>query len=296
MGAIFKNNILYSGMEEESNMKYDPVADKKYLKNADGEWVEVGYGGLSHSYLYKNGNRYTDITGDWVVDSANTSTSGTSYNLDKNGSLYVSVTNAVITLQTSKSDMDLSGYNSLRISYSVDVPHNASSNSAYIVLLNGTTEIAKKSFDVATTETGVWEIDLTGNQEAVSSCRLKIYMAESGTGTLFISEMILVNTESTDNIPKHPTTNTTISSDFTSGNTYTADEDCWVVAVATLESATEYGILTIYDVNLPVYQDKEIAYGANGRTFLVKLYVKKGTNVIVNGQGSISAISLYKLV
>jgi hypothetical protein len=98
------------------------------------------------------------------------------------------------------------------------------------------------------------------------------------------------------NIPIYPTTNTTISNKFTSGNTYTADEDCWVVAVATLESATQYGLLSIYDTALPVYQDKEIAYGANGRTFMVKLYVKKGTNVIVNGQGAISAITLYKLV
>lgn len=99
-----------------------------------------------------------------------------------------------------------------------------------------------------------------------------------------------------NNIPKPPTTDTTISTDFTSGNTYTADEDCWLVAAATLESETQYGLLTIYDKNLSYYQDKEIAYGANSRTFLVKLYVKKGTSVIVNGQGAISAIALHKLV
>lgn len=45
------------------NMYYDPETDIKYLKNKDGNWVEVGYGGLLKNYLYNNGNSFADKTG-----------------------------------------------------------------------------------------------------------------------------------------------------------------------------------------------------------------------------------------
>ena len=48
---------------DESNMKYDPETDMKYLKNQDGEWVQVGYGGLLTNYLYHLGDDFADKTG-----------------------------------------------------------------------------------------------------------------------------------------------------------------------------------------------------------------------------------------
>ena len=92
---------------------------------------------------------------------------------------------------------------------------------------------------------------------------------------------------------KPPTTSTTISSAWNTSQEYTADEDCWLVATATPTDA-EYARLQILNSTLPSYMDKEMSYG-KARGMYVKLYVKKGTNVIIDTEGNFGNISLFKL-
>lgn len=53
-GAAELNEIANVVNEGGSNMYYDPATDIKYLKNQDGEWVEVGKGGLLSLFIYPN--------------------------------------------------------------------------------------------------------------------------------------------------------------------------------------------------------------------------------------------------
>jgi len=64
-GAAELNAIATVVNEGGSNMYYDPMTDKKYLKNQDGEWVEVGYGGLLRNYLYNSGDAFAEKTGEY---------------------------------------------------------------------------------------------------------------------------------------------------------------------------------------------------------------------------------------
>lgn len=59
VGALALKEVISSLYTQEEirqivGMKYDPATDIKYLKNQDGEWVLVGYGGLLLTYLYTN--------------------------------------------------------------------------------------------------------------------------------------------------------------------------------------------------------------------------------------------------
>lgn len=45
----------------DSNMYYDPTTDIRYLKGQDGEWVEVGYGGLIADFIYDSGKVYRTL-------------------------------------------------------------------------------------------------------------------------------------------------------------------------------------------------------------------------------------------
>lgn len=92
MGLIFKNGIAYGGngsdildsMELDAtlsiagmaadakavgdaigkiNMYYDPATDIKYLRNQNGEWVEVGHGGLLNKYLYSGSSNEAEFVG-----------------------------------------------------------------------------------------------------------------------------------------------------------------------------------------------------------------------------------------
>ena len=58
------------------NMYYDPETDIKYLKNQDGEWVNVGYGGLLDKYLYSGSANEAEFVGfkGSISGVANTST------------------------------------------------------------------------------------------------------------------------------------------------------------------------------------------------------------------------------
>lgn len=98
-----------------------------------------------------------------------------------------------------------------------------------------------------------------------------------------------------ENMIKPPSTSTLISSNFTSGSRYEADEDCWVMAQCTT-NATTYAILVIKDYSNPQYIDKICYYGVSNRDANVKLYIKKGTKVQVTKEGAFGDISLYKLV
>lgn len=60
-GAAELNEIANSVNEGGSNMYYDPATDIKYLKGQDGEWVEVGYGGLLNTVIYEDGRTYIPL-------------------------------------------------------------------------------------------------------------------------------------------------------------------------------------------------------------------------------------------
>ena len=97
-----------------------------------------------------------------------------------------------------------------------------------------------------------------------------------------------------DNMIEPPSNSSLISSSFTSGSTYTTDENCWVVATAKT-NATTYAMLTLSMQNMPTYADKICVSGVSNRTFYAKLYVKSGTTVSVSTEGAFGDISLYKL-
>ena len=98
-----------------------------------------------------------------------------------------------------------------------------------------------------------------------------------------------------ENMIKPPSTSTLISSNFTSGSRYEADEDCWVMAVCTT-NATTYAILTMTEYVNQQYIDRICYCGVSNRSGNVKLYIKKGTKVQVTKEGAFGDISLYKLV
>lgn len=64
--AVFDN--LGGGV---CNMKYDPETDIKYLKNQDGEWTEVGYGGLLTKWIYHEGKIVVPISSTGYTFSSN---------------------------------------------------------------------------------------------------------------------------------------------------------------------------------------------------------------------------------
>lgn len=98
-----------------------------------------------------------------------------------------------------------------------------------------------------------------------------------------------------ESVVKPPASYETISSDWNSGDNYTAEADCWVVASVQLNSGTSYGSISIYDINFTYYQDKAFCYGVANRTLIVKLYVKKGTTVKIVTEGATNIIQLVTM-
>lgn len=163
----------------------------------DGIWEQSILRALPPNtmYLYNNGNQYTENTGGWEGHVYTGSTSNAvSYDLNKDGNLYLTARNGNVEIYTVNGNIDLSNYANLDIAYSVNIQHNYQSNTAYFVILNGTTEVAKKSFNSTVNVSDTWHIDLSSIEKSLlTSCKIKIYLAESGTSTINVSSIKAYN-------------------------------------------------------------------------------------------------------
>lgn len=183
-GAAELNEIANVVNEGGSNMYYDPATDIKYLRNQDGEWVEVGTGGLLEQYLYSGianeaNFKSSDCNGYGVAANVNIGAKLTvSYNKTQTGSgSFTAVSDYV----------DFTNYTKLKFTHSSSIPKASSYHNVRIVLaesLSASLTPVLTSYMISpntvTSASGEIEIDVS----AVSGeCYIIIALASNETGT-----------------------------------------------------------------------------------------------------------------
>ena len=157
------------------NMYYDPETDMKYLKNQDGEWEFVEYGGLLRKYLYNSGDECTEVVGGWTAYNYRWS-QATSQN---GGTPILTQTQTAMTVGTktqyamgsvfTNNVIDLTKYSKFKIDFDTNSPSSntsaASSNSFVVSITKEKNDLYEPEkyilSHISVAHTGVEELDIS---------------------------------------------------------------------------------------------------------------------------------------